>query len=63
MKVKKSLETPDGVVEFQGELNQDELDLILTVGLNYLLQQGAIPLRVMPETDRAKLTTGSEELQ
>lgn len=49
MKVKKSIETPDGSVTFEGELNSDEVDLILGVGLNFLLQQGAVPFKVLPK--------------
>lgn len=63
MKVKKSLETPDGTVEFEGELNQDEVDLILSVGLNYLLQQGAIPFKILPDGARVTPGEGSEQTQ
>ena len=63
MKVKKSLETPDGTVVFEGEISPDELDLILSVGLNYLLQQGAIPLKVLDTKDVSRLAEGSKELQ
>jgi hypothetical protein len=63
LKVKKSLETPNGTVVFEGEITPDELDLILSVGLNYLLQQGAIPLKVLDTKDAAKLAEGSQELQ
>jgi hypothetical protein len=62
LKVKKSLETPDGTVSFEGELSSEELDLILSVGLNYLLQQGAIPLKILPSKDAASLDAGSESL-
>lgn len=44
MLVNKSLETPNGTVVFEGELEQKELDLVLKVGLNFLLQMGALPL-------------------
>ena len=53
--MKKTLETPDGSVTFEGELNAEELELILSVGLNFLLQQGAIPFKVLPEKDQIKL--------
>lgn len=42
MKVDKVFETPEGTVRFQAELTQKELDAVVTVGLNYLLQVGAI---------------------
>ena len=44
MLVNKSLETPQGTVVFEGELEQRELDLVLQVGLNFLLQLGALPI-------------------
>lgn len=50
MLVSKSIETPQGTVKFEGELEQKELDFVLKVGLNVLLQRGAIPM-VMAPTD------------
>lgn len=44
MNVSKVIETPEGTVKFEGELGPKELDLVLEIGLNYLLQQGALPL-------------------
>lgn len=46
MKVNKSIETPEGTFVFEGELSVEEVDLIMGVGLNFLLQQGALPFRV-----------------
>lgn len=42
MLVNKSIETPEGTVRFEGELEQKELDFILKIGLNVLLTQGAL---------------------
>jgi hypothetical protein len=44
MHINKTIETPEGGVSFDGYLEQEELDLIIKIGLNYLLQQGALPL-------------------
>ena len=44
MLINKSIETENGTVKFQGELEQEELDFILKIGLNTLLQMGAIPI-------------------
>jgi len=44
MLVNKSFETKQGTVKFEGELEEKELDLVLKVGLNFLLQMGALPL-------------------
>lgn len=43
MLVNKTIEQENGSVTFEGELSQEELDLVLTMGLNYLLAHGAIP--------------------
>ena len=43
MLVNKSIETEKGTVKFEGELEQKELDFVLKIGLNTLLQMGAIP--------------------
>lgn len=47
MIISKTIETDDGTVTFQGELDQEELDYVLTLGLNLLLQQGAINATVV----------------
>lgn len=60
LKIKKSIETPEGSVLFEGEINQDELDLILSVGLNFLLQQGAIPFRVSKQSELSRMVEGSD---
>lgn len=44
MHVNKTIETPQGTVVFEGELEEKELDLVLKVGLNFLLQMGALPI-------------------
>jgi hypothetical protein len=55
MLVNKSLETPQGTVVFEGELEQRELDLVLKVGLNFLLQMGALPIITKTEEGLADL--------
>ncbi|MDE3022310.1 MAG: hypothetical protein KGI54_10655 [Pseudomonadota bacterium] len=44
MLVSKTLETSKGTVKFEGELEPAELDLVIKLGLNLLLMQGALPL-------------------
>ena len=63
MKVDKSLEGPNGTVQFQGELSSEEVDVILGVGLNFLMQQGALPFKVIKDMDKAKLAPHSETFQ
>lgn len=43
MQIDKSFEMPEGTVTFQGTLSPEELDLVLAVGLNTLMRNGAIP--------------------
>ena len=57
MLVNKSLETPQGTVVFEGELEQKELDLVLKVGLNFLLQVGALPIITKTEGEAMSVTT------
>ena len=53
MEVRKALKTDQGTVLFQGELTDEEFDFVLTVGLNELLQQGAIPFHHMVNPEDA----------
>ena len=63
MKVDKSLEGPNGTVTFQGELSSEEVDVILGVGLNFLMQQGAIPFKVLKDLDKVKIAPSTETQQ
>lgn len=45
MHIRKTIERVDGAVTFEGELSEAELDLVLGIGLNYLLAQGALPMK------------------
>ena len=47
MKVNKVIQTPDGPVTFSGELSGEEADLIIGLGLNYLMKQGALPFKIV----------------
>jgi ABC-type proline/glycine betaine transport system ATPase subunit len=51
--INKTIETPQGTVKFEGELEAQELDLVLKIGLNYLLQQGALPFTFADEIGEA----------
>ena len=42
MEINKTIETPNGSVTFTGTLNQQELDVVLSVGLNVLLASGVL---------------------
>ena len=44
IKINNIVETADGKkVTFSGELNQEELDYVLQVGLNYLMYHNLLP--------------------
>ncbi len=43
MKVENTIRLPEGIVKFSGELEQAEADLVLEIGLNYLIRAGAFP--------------------
>ena len=49
MYIEKTIETPEGGVKFQGELTAEEFDLVVSCGLNWLMQQGALPLVIQKE--------------
>ena len=63
MKVNKSFETETGGVTFDGELNKEELDLIISIGLNHLLMVGALPMKVLKQEDHASVGPGTETNQ
>ena len=42
MEIKKSIKNKDGTVVFKGTLSPEEHDFVLSVGLNTLVEQGAI---------------------
>ena len=46
MLVSKTLETPEGTVKFEGELTQEEANLVIECGLSFLFQAGAFPIMV-----------------
>jgi len=56
MLVNKAIETENGTVKFEGELEPKELDFVLKIGLNTLLQLGAIPFTTKGEEDVATST-------
>lgn len=43
MLINKTIETKEGTVKFEGELEPQELELVISIGLNFLLQNGALP--------------------
>jgi len=60
--VTKTIETPEGNVTFDGELSQDEVDLVITTGLNYLLARGALPFQMMNDKNKASIIINDSEI-
>lgn len=46
MQIKQLIETPEGQVEFNANLDSTEVEFLLTFAINYLMRQGAIPFAV-----------------
>ena len=44
MKIEVKTEDADGNVTFDGVLNKQEVELVLNVGINFLMANGAMPL-------------------
>ncbi len=55
MEIKKSIKNKDGTVMFKGELSPEEHDFVLSVGLNTLVEQGAIAMSTEEEPDRWRI--------
>jgi hypothetical protein len=51
IKVYQTIKTENGTVEFKGELSPEEADYVITMGLNYLLQHGALPFKAVSDQD------------
>jgi hypothetical protein len=49
--INKSIETPEGTVKFEGELETQELDFVLQIGLNWLFRRGMLPFAVQDDDD------------
>ena len=51
MEIKKSIKNKDGTVVFKGTLSPEEHDFVLSVGLNTLVEQGAIAMSTEEDID------------
>lgn len=40
MKINKTIQTPEGIIKFEGELSEKEADLVIEAGLSTLLRMG-----------------------
>lgn len=55
MEIKKVIKTSRGDFTFEGNLSQEELDIIVTVGIGVLLEKGAMPLIGIDEGEESKI--------
>ena len=63
MKVNNTIKTPKGDVTFQGELSEEEANVVWDAGLNWLLLQGILPFKMMQDKDKIQFVEGSMEKQ
>lgn len=63
MEIKKVLKTKDGNVTFKGSLSPEEHEFVLAVGLNTLMENGAIPFQVGDEDELVDYIPGDTPVQ
>lgn len=63
MKIQKTIETPEGSFTFEGELSEVEHDFIIEAGLNFLIQKGMVPFKLVPEGETTFVPPSSGEKQ
>ena len=63
MDVKKVLKTKNGEVTFKGTLSPEEHEFVLAVGLNTLMENGAIPFQVAGEEELVDYIPGESSVQ
>jgi hypothetical protein len=59
--IKRVIKTSKGDFTFEGNLSQEELDVIVTVGIGVLLEKGAMPLLGIEEGEESRLVIASGE--
>ena len=63
MDIKKVIKTKNGTVTFKGSLSPEEHEFVLAVGLNTLIEAGAIPMQIADEEDLADFIPGESPVQ
>lgn len=59
MKINKTLHNEDGTLQFSGELTQEEADLVIECGLNWLVKEGALPMLI----EKTNLMPPAQDIQ
>jgi len=62
MIIDKKIETEMGVVHFKGELSEDEVDYVITIGLATLMIRGELEAQYAT-TDGVLIQDGTDTLQ
>ena len=62
MEIDKKIETEMGTVHFKGELTDDELDYVVTIGLATLMIRGELQAEYATE-DGSIISEGSDTIQ
>lgn len=52
MKIDEVIESDEGTLQFKAELNPEEVQFVMKVGVQYLLKIGAIPFQLQAENDQ-----------
>jgi len=61
--IKKVIKTKNGTVTFKGSLSPEEHEFVLAVGLNTLIEAGAIPMQIAGEDELADFIPGESPVQ
>lgn len=61
MKIDKAINTPEGTVQFQGELTADEVNFMVDWFLNTMLAHGALPFASVMQDNAHKFVIGNTE--
>jgi len=61
MEIKRVIKTSKGDYTFEGNLSQEELDIIVTVGIGVLLEKGALPILGLEDGEECNLVYPSGE--
>lgn len=63
MQIDKIIETPEGAVQIQANLSEEQVQFLLEVGLNVVLSKGAKPFLAKNEFTRDQIQQGTATIQ
>lgn len=63
MKIKRLVETENGEVEFEANLNADEVSFIMELGINILMAKGATLFSINTEEEPKLISEGTTTVQ